>query len=120
VGRQEGNVSKRAVLVVETDPVEGREEEWASWYDGVHIPEILERVPGFKGATRFRRPVSGPGASADFGYLTIYEIESDDPGASLDALLAAVQGGGLTRSDTSSGRAKMTLWAEDKPRVTGA
>ena len=112
-------MSKRAVLVVETDPAEGREEDWAAWYDGVHIPEILERVPGFKGATRFRKPDSGPGGSADFGYLTIYEIEADDPGASLEALISAVQGGGLTRSDTSSGKAKMTLWTEERPRVAG-
>jgi hypothetical protein len=113
-------VTKRAVLVVETDPVAGREDEWTAFYDDVHIPEILERVPGFKAATRFRRPDGGPGASKDHGYLTIYEIEADEPGAALEALIAAVQGGGTTRSAASSGGAKMTLWMEEKARVTRA
>ena len=113
-------MSKRAVLVVETDPVEGREAEWAAFYDNVHIPEILERVPGFHAATRFRRPDSGPGASTDHGYLTIYEIEADDPTAAFEALIAAVQGGRTTRSPASSGGAKMTLWTQEKPRVTRA
>ena len=46
-------MAKRAVLIVETGPAEGRDEDWNSWYDGVHIPEILQKIPGFHAATRF-------------------------------------------------------------------
>jgi hypothetical protein len=112
-------MGQRAVLVVETDPAEGKADEWAAWYDQVHIPEILERVPGFKAATRYQRPDSRSTTDADHGYLTVYEIEADDPAASLDALMGAMQAGKLSRSDTSSGRAKLTLWVEQTPRVTG-
>ena len=49
-------MEKRAVLIVETGPAEGRDDDWNAWYDEVHIPEILEKIPGFHAATRFERP----------------------------------------------------------------
>jgi hypothetical protein len=113
-------MTARAMLYVETSPVEGREADWNSWYDEVHIPEILERVAGFQAATRYRRP-EGESVDPEGGaYCTVYEIETDDPSAAVADLIGAVQSGKLTMSDTSSGRAKMTLWVERTPRVTSA
>jgi hypothetical protein len=110
-------MTKRAVLIVDTGPAEGREDEWRKFYDEVHIPEILERVPGFVAATRYKRPAGAEVGPDDHGYCTVYEIEADDPGACFSALTAAVQSGKLTRSEATSGRAKLTLWEETTPRA---
>jgi hypothetical protein len=111
-------MTTRAILYVETSPAEGRDAEWNSWYDEVHIPEILSGVPGFQAATRYKRPPGSELGPDDGGYCTVYEIESDDPNATFQALVGAVQSGKLTMSDTSSGRAKMTLWVEQTARAT--
>jgi hypothetical protein len=66
------------IFAVHANPVEGREEEFNSWYDD-HMREIIE-LPGFVGARRFvvdGEPIQGPKPS--LRYLILYEIESDDP-----------------------------------------
>jgi len=79
-----------AVLVVHTEPVDAdRVEEFNTWYDTVHIPEVLATVPGFTGARRYLASPSGPAHPAQ-PYLAIYEIEADDPEAVLARLQAAV------------------------------
>ena len=111
-------MAKRAVLIVETGPAEGRDDDWNSWYDEVHIPEILEKIPGFQAATRLKRPDGTDLGPEELGYCTVYEIEAEDPSASLAALGAGMQSGALTRSDSSAGRATLTLWVERTPRVS--
>jgi hypothetical protein len=111
-------MAKRAVLIAETGPAEGRDDDWNSWYDGVHIPEILEKIPGFQAATRFTRPAGADLGPEEHGYCTVYEIEAEDPAASLAALGAGMQSGILTRSDSSAGRARLTLWVERTPRAS--
>ena len=69
--------------VVISNPVAGREREYNDWYDAQHLPDVLA-VPGFVAAQRFRvaqqdNPLSG-------GYVAIYEMETDDPQATLAAL----------------------------------
>ena len=110
-------MTKRAILCVETSPAEGREAEWNSWYDEVHIPEIFQHVPGFQAATRYKRAEGGQAGPEDGSYFTAYEIEADDPSSAFQGLIGAVQSGKLTMSDTSAGRAKMTLWVEHTPRA---
>jgi len=46
-----------------------------TWYDTVHIPDVLTGSPGFQGATRYLIAHPAPGRG---GYLTVYEIETDD------------------------------------------
>lgn len=111
-------MTRRAILYVETSPAEGREADWHSWYDEVHIPEIFKHVPGFQAATRFKRAEGGQAGPDDGGYCTVYEIESEDPTATFQDLVTAVQSGQLTMSDASAGRARMTLWIEQTPRAT--
>ncbi len=109
-------MKKRAVLIVETGPVEGHDDDWNAWYDEVHIPEILEKIPGFHAATRYELPAGADPGPEGQDYCTVYEIEAEDPAASLAALGAGMQSGALTRTDSSSGRAKLTLWVERTPR----
>ena len=72
----------RYVLVVFTNPVEGREDEYNDWYQNVHLGDVVA-VKGFKSAQRFRlvKPLNDQKA---YPYLAIYEIETDDIEAALD------------------------------------
>lgn len=86
------------ILLVLTNPLPGRADEFNRWYSEVHLPEVLQR-PGFVSARRFRL---GNGqlnldgfAQSQHSYLALYEIEGD-----ADAALAHVkkemESGGLS------------------------
>lgn len=83
----------RYKFVVMSDPVEGREDEYNDWYNNIHLHDIVS-VPGFVAAQRFRLEKSVGGHIAN-RYLTIYEMDCDDPEASFDALTAASQSGSM-------------------------
>jgi antibiotic biosynthesis monooxygenase (ABM) superfamily enzyme len=70
----------RHTLLVRTSPVPGREDEFARWYDEVHLAEVLA-VPGFVSAQRFAAPDAGDGRQR---YVVAYDIETDD----IDATMA--------------------------------
>ena len=81
----------RAMLAVYTNPSDpSRDEEFNSWYNEVHLPDVLA-VDGFVAATRFRVASAGVGGDGEVPhrYVALYEIESDDPHATLEALVAA-------------------------------
>jgi hypothetical protein len=80
----------RATLVVYSNPSDpAREEEYNSWYDKVHVPEVLT-IEGFVAATRFRvAEASIAGEEVPHRYLALYEVESDDLQGTLNALVAA-------------------------------
>ena len=82
-----------------SDPVEGREDEFADWYENVHIPQILD-VPGFVSAQRFGAVDSGKGTPRRRRHMVIYEIEADDPAPVLAALAARRGTDRLTMSDS--------------------
>ena len=63
------------LFLVYTDCADpSREAEFNEWYNGTHLPDVLE-TPGFIRATRYLNtdPSAGPGK-----FLATYEIESDD------------------------------------------
>src|SRR5271155_5226362 len=71
------------VYTVFSAPVAGREQEFNHWYDKQHLGDVL-RVPGFVAARRFTLTPRQEGEHAP--YLALYEIESDDPMATLAEL----------------------------------
>ena len=84
---------KRTYLqVVFTVPVAGREEEFNTWYDVHHAPD-LAGSPGFVSAQRMilARPSAGsiPGTK----YLAMFRIETSDIGAVLKTLAAQPSSG---------------------------
>jgi len=87
----------RHLLMALSTPREGRTDDFHTWLDKHHIPEIL-CVPGFVSAQRYdlaaeqRRPPPHP-----YHYATLYELETDDLQGTLDALGVAVATG--TKSD---------------------
>lgn len=84
---------EKALFVVQTNAVPGRDEEFNDWYDNQHLADLLE-VPGFVAAQRFRLedvPRDPPVAPYRYRYLAIYEIEGD-PDVALAALSRARTG----------------------------
>ena len=72
----------KGIIHVETRPSSPeREQDYHTWYNEVHIPELVA-LDGFVSARRFRP------ADADAPYLALYEIEGDDLQAILDNMVA--------------------------------
>jgi hypothetical protein len=72
-------------LVVLSNPVAGREDEYNEWYTNKHLADVVA-VSGFRCAQRFklRNPM---GFEHGHRYLAIYEIESDQPQAVVEEML---------------------------------
>jgi hypothetical protein len=60
-----------------------RDEEFNAWYNTEHLPAMMNRVPGFVAARRFKNaanllpPKSGKTSSSP-EYMTIYDLASED------------------------------------------
>jgi hypothetical protein len=107
-------MSTRAILLVNTNPAaEDRTADFNTWYSDVHIPQILERVPGVTGARRYLVDDASP-VQPEHRYLAIYEIEADEPAAVVGALGEAVATGRLDTSDAlqTSAPAAIVLYRE--------
>jgi hypothetical protein len=89
----------KAVYVVYTRPsTPEREDEYNEWYDGTHIPEVCA-VPGVVGATRYRLNEDAPGGTALPEYLALYQIDADDPTATVAAIGKGVADGSIKMTD---------------------
>ena len=69
---------ERHLMVVMTNPVEGREAEYNDWYESRHLPDVLQ-IPGIVSAERFE--LSGEqryDPPYPFSYLALYWIETND------------------------------------------
>jgi len=87
-------MSRKALLLVHTNAAgPDKEDEYRKWYDEVHIPQLLERIPGIVRATRYLASPDGP--PVDERHLVIYEIEADDPAAVLKEINNAAAAGRL-------------------------
>ena len=84
-------------MVVLTKPIAGKDAEFNAWYDNVHIPEVLSR-DAVKSAQRYKQAVHLAG-SDEWGYGTIYQIETDDLGGLLKEMGEAAASGKSSRSD---------------------
>jgi hypothetical protein len=72
----------KGIIYVETRPSSpDREQEYNTWYDEVHIPELLA-LDGIVAARRLR-PVDGDGP-----YVALYELEGENLQAIVDNMRA--------------------------------
>ncbi|MBB4615040.1 DUF4286 family protein [Novosphingobium taihuense] len=62
----------RYKLVAFSNAAEGRDDDFNTWYDQQHLPDVCA-IPGFISAERFVCAGEGP-----HKYMAIYEIETDD------------------------------------------
>ena len=85
-------------LVVLTNAAKGRDDEFNKWYDGQHVGDVL-RIPGFTACQRFRlQPGSGQTA---WSYLALYDVETDDPAKTMEAMQAHAMSGQMPMSDAA-------------------
>ena len=98
-------------LIVLTNPVEGREDEYNDWYSGRHLDDVLA-VRGFRAAQRF---VFRPGklcGDAEFRYLAIYEVDATTVAEAEAALLAAAADKESMPISSAMARERATWWFE--------
>jgi hypothetical protein len=95
------------LMVVFSNPAEGRDDEFNLWYDDTHIPEVLE-IDGVVTARRYELGVEDP--DAPHRYLAVYEL--DQPCTEvLERLVERASDGGLTMSDAlDATTASMRVW----------
>ena len=75
----------KAVLIVHSRPVEAsREDEFNKWYDEVHIPDVTS-VSGVVSGRRFKK--AGGADDGGYPYLAIYELDTEDVGATMKELM---------------------------------
>jgi hypothetical protein len=88
------------LLVVLSDPAEGREDEYNEWYSGRHIEETLQ-TPGWTAARRFTLAEEQISDNVPAQrYLALFELSTDTAGEALDALRS--HSGSITTSDSIS------------------
>lgn len=92
----------RGKLLVFNEPKSQEVEvEYNSWYDGDHVPQILEHVPAITGAKRLRiLPGQDFPLLGQPRYLALYEIEADDLMEAVRQLGAAVEDGRVVMTDS--------------------
>ena len=93
-------------MLVFTNAVDGRDDEFNQWYDEVHLVEVLA-LPEFVGATRHKLADAQMFPDQSHGYLAIYEYK----GYAADAIAAL--GAGAARfnmSDSMAPDAKVVLF----------
>lgn len=71
-------MTQKHLILVYSDPVEGRDEEYAAWYDDVHIPDVL-KVDGVVSGHRYELThVAREGAAPPaHQFVAVYEMEGD-------------------------------------------
>ena len=92
-----------AILVAHVHPADpSSEEAFNRWYDDVHIPQVVERVPGVVSASRFSLAdvqLLPEAALPARRYLSIYQLDTEDLAGTAQALGSALGDGTLDMSE---------------------
>jgi hypothetical protein len=68
----------RHLFAVNSNPAQGREQEYNEWYSTRHVADLLA-LPGVISARRFvLSDAQATHGTHPFKYLAIYEVETDD------------------------------------------
>lgn len=99
----------RYKYLVFTNACDGRDDEFNTWYDDVHLAEVVA-VPGFTGAERYAvRPQPGE-LEPSHRYLAIYEMETNDVQATIAELMRRGTSGGFQMTDSLADGALTRLY----------
>ena len=80
------------------NPVPGREAEFNTWYEHVHLPDIAA-TGCFRSGERFEVMPSRHTPQAEHRYASIYEVDGSDPEAALGKLVESFESGRMRMSD---------------------
>lgn len=92
-----------ALLLAYVRPASPTDEtEFNRWYDEVHIPQLVKRVPGVLSARRFHFAADQfEGAQAPANpYLTLYELDATDIAGTVAEIGKALTDGSLELTTT--------------------
>ena len=102
-------------FVVLTNAKPGQEADYNRWYDEIHLGDVVD-VPGFVSAQRFA--IEDAADFSGYRYLSIYDIEADDPKATFAALTARAGTDAMVISPALDPNASTSLWRAIGPVVT--
>lgn len=103
-------------MLVYTNALSGKDDEFNRWYDTIHIPEVIQLTKAVA-AQRFRVSKAQPDGPGPYRYLAIYEFEVDSKEA-YESLTASTEKMNLGDSLDQSG-AKVVFYDDLGPRVSG-
>lgn len=95
------------LMVVQSQPKQGRDDEYNAWYDGTHYGDICA-IPGVKSGRRFERAMAPIGPQG-LSYLATFEIEADDP-ASIMAEMGKRSADGTMKTGDALDAGATVLW----------
>jgi hypothetical protein len=107
-------------MLVFSNPIEGREIEFNTWYEEVHMPEVLG-TPGIVAAQRFELSTGAvpPAPESTQQYLAVYEIEGD-PAEAFAAMVERSKTGEISRGEaTDPTSLSMLFYSPRTGRITG-
>jgi hypothetical protein len=93
-------------MLVFTNALDGRDDEFNRWYDEIHLPEVLA-LPAFTAAERMRLADAQMFPEQRFRYLAIYEYQGSAADA-MDALMGA--SGSFRMTDTMAAEVQVSLF----------
>jgi len=104
------------VMVVQSNALEGQDGAYNDWYDGIHFQDICD-IPGVKSGRRFEAtPIAmGPPGQP---YLSIFEIETDDPSAVMAELGQRAADGRMRQSEALDPNS-LSLWFYQQREMPG-
>jgi hypothetical protein len=112
-------MSKKYTLVVMTNAVEGKEDEFNDWYSKKHLKDVIS-IPGFVSAQRFK--IVGPPVAATplWRYYATYDLETDDPEGALAEMMRRVGTDKMPMSDGMDPAFYVVLYEAITPKVSNA
>lgn len=97
----------RYTMIALSYPVQGREAEFNTWYQDTHLPEVVA-FPGVTCGQRYRLTLNfTPPEAAP--YLAVYDIETNDLNAMLQAMKAR---GGMASPALDVGKSTLMIYEE--------
>jgi hypothetical protein len=103
-------------MLVYTNALEGKDDEFNRWCDDIHIPEVI-RFTKSVAAQRFRLSDEQPDGPEPYRDLAIYEFEVDSKDA-YDSLMASTEKMDLG-SSLDQASAKVVFYDDIGERVSG-
>lgn len=95
------------VMVVQSNALQGQDGHYNDWYDSIHFQDI-SAIPGVKSGRRFEATPVAMGQPGQ-PYLSLFEIETDDPAAVM-AELGQRSADGRMRQSPALDPASISLW----------
>lgn len=104
------------VMVTQSNAQKGRDAEYNEWYDTIHLQDICA-IPGVKSGRRFESTPAMIGTPGQ-RYLSLFEIETDDPAAVM-AELGKRSADGTMRQTDALDQSSFAVWFYKQRDVPG-